>query len=120
MRHFNRISPGLAALGAAAIIGAPPDPASTSTAAPATPVLIADYAFKPAAITVVAGTTVAWTQKDDDPHTVTADDASFDSTGLGQGDVYRHTFTAPGRYPYHCSAHPFMKGVVIVTTGDTP
>ena len=80
--------------------------------------MIEDYAFKPATITVVAGTTVAWTQKDDDPHTVTADDGSFDSKGLGQGDTFQRKFVTAGRYPYHCSAHPFMKGVVIVTKGD--
>ena len=80
--------------------------------------MIEDYAFKPATITVAAGTSVSWTQKDDDPHTVTADDGSFDSKGLGQGDTFAHTFVAAGRYPYHCSAHPFMKGVVIVTKGD--
>ena len=87
------------------------------TAAPTNAVAIQDYAFKPATITVTAGTTVVWTQKDDDPHTVTADDASFDSKGLGQGDTFKHVFDKPGRYPYHCAAHPFMKGVIIVT-GD--
>jgi len=93
--------------------------ATLATAAPATApsqaVLIQDYAFKAPTITVVVGTRVEWTNKDDDPHTVTADDGSFDSKGLGQGDTYSHVFTKPGRYPYHCAAHPFMKGVVIVT-----
>ena len=80
-------------------------------------VLIQDYAFKAPTITVSSGTEVDWTNKDDDPHTVTADDASFDSKGLDQGDVYRHVFLKPGKYPYHCAAHPFMKGVVVVTGG---
>jgi plastocyanin len=92
---------------------------ATAVASPAAPaaqaVAIQDYAFKPATITVTAGTTVIWTQKDDDPHTVTADDASFDSKGLGQGDTFKRVFDKPGRYPYHCAAHPFMKGVVVVT-----
>ncbi len=92
------------------------------TAAPPAPVKvsIADYAFKPATLTVAAGTTVEWTNRDDDPHTVTADDGSFDSHGLGQGDAYRRTFAKPGRYPYHCAAHPFMKGVVTVKGASTP
>ena len=63
------------------------------------------------------GTGVSWSNEDDDPHTVTADDRSFDSKGLGQGETYRRVFAVPGRYPYHCAAHPFMKGVVIVTGG---
>ena len=95
--------------------------ANPSSAQPATKnVAIADYSFKPATITIAPGTRVVWTQKDDDPHTVTADDGSFDSKGLGQGDTYARVFAKPGRYPYHCSAHPFMKGVVIVTKGKTP
>jgi plastocyanin len=77
--------------------------------------VIQDYAFKAPTLTVQTGTEVVWTNRDDDPHTVTADDKSFDSKGLGQGDVYRHTFTKPGVYSYHCSAHPFMKGVIVVT-----
>lgn len=78
-------------------------------------VQIADYAFKQPTITVAAGTTITWTNHDDDPHTVTADDKSFDSKGLGNGDAWSHKFTKPGTYTYHCSAHPFMKGTVVVT-----
>jgi plastocyanin len=84
-----------------------------------TNVEIKDYAFQKPAITVTVGTTVTWTNHDDDPHTVTADDKSFDSKGLGNGDTWSYTFTKPGRYPYHCSAHPFMKGTVIVTGAMT-
>jgi plastocyanin len=80
-----------------------------------TSVAIKDYAFQKQVITVPAGTTVSWTNSDDDPHTVTADDKSFDSKGLGNGDSWTHTFTKPGKYTYHCSAHPFMKGTIIVT-----
>jgi len=88
---------------------------ATPAAVPTHAVAIQDYAFKDPTITIVAGTRVLWTNKDDDPHTVTADDGSFDSKGLGQGDTFSHVFAKPGRYPYHCAAHPFMKGVVIVT-----
>jgi len=80
-----------------------------------TNVAIKDYAFQKPIITIAAGTTVSWTNRDDDPHTVTADDRSFDSKGLGNGDTWTHTFTKPGKYTYHCSAHPFMKGTIIVT-----
>ena len=58
---------------------------------------------------------MTWTNSDDDPHTVVADDKSFDSMGLGQGDAWSHTFTKPGTYRYHCGVHPFMKGTVVVT-----
>ncbi|HME82070.1 MAG TPA: cupredoxin family copper-binding protein [Candidatus Eremiobacteraceae bacterium] len=91
------------------------DGAST-TAAADTHVVIDGYAFKAPKVTIVAGTAVVWKNQDDDPHTVTADDGSFDSKGLGQGDTFRYVFVKPGTYPYHCSAHPYMKGVVIVET----
>jgi plastocyanin len=102
---------------AALVLGA--GQSSAPAAAPAVQVNIQDYAFQAPSITVAAGTEVDWTNKDDDPHTVTADDGSFDSKGLGQDDTFKHVFATPGRYPYHCAAHPFMKGVVIVTGGKS-
>src|SRR5687768_8704241 len=42
-------------------------------------VQVVDFAFEPAAVTVPAGTTVTWTNTGSRPHTVTADDGSFDS-----------------------------------------
>jgi plastocyanin len=95
-------------------LSAPP----ATSAAVSVSVSIQDYAFVAPSITIAPGTTVVWTNKDDDPHTVTADDGSFDSKGLGQGDSYAHVFATAGRYPYHCAAHPFMKGVVIVAEGS--
>jgi plastocyanin len=88
---------------------------AVSTAGPHQTVDISDYAYHKPVITVAAGTTLTFTNHDDDPHTVTADDKSFDSKGLGNGDTWTHTFTKPGTYSYHCSAHPFMKGTIIVT-----
>ncbi len=76
---------------------------------------IAGDAFQPAALTVTAGSKVTWTNADDDPHTVTAQ-GSFDSGGLAQGDSYSRTFRTPGRYIYFCKVHPFMKGVIVVTS----
>jgi plastocyanin len=77
-------------------------------------VTIEGYSFKPATVTVPAGTTIAWKNLDDDPHTVTANDGSFDSKGLAQGDSWSRAFDKPGRYTYHCAIHPVMQGVVVV------
>ena len=90
------------------------DSASATSAATDTHVSIDNYAFKAPKVTIKPGTAVVWKNMDDDPHTVTADDGSFDSKGLGQGDTFRHVFSKAGTYPYHCSAHPYMKGTVIV------
>ena len=105
---------------ASIVIAAAGNARSVAATAPTTTkaVAISDYTFKPATLTIPAGTRVVWTNKDDDPHTVTADNGSFDSKGLGQGDSYARVFSKPGRYPYHCSAHPFMKGVVVVEKGN--
>lgn len=114
------VAPASAALLIFAATIAPAAPSPSPDPAAARTVTIENYAFQPATIRVAAGTEVVWTQKDDDPHTVTAYDGSFDSKGLGQGDVYKHVFDKPGRYPYHCTAHPFMKGVVIVEGAAKP
>jgi plastocyanin len=73
-----------------------------------------NLAFVPARIEVAAGTTVEWTNNDPLPHTVTADDNSFDSGLIQSGQTWRYTFTRPGTYPFHCTPHPFMKGTVVV------
>ena len=98
-----------------------PMPVSTAAAATAPvatdKVAIQGFAFGPATITVKPGTTVTWTQQDEDQHTVTANDGSFTSSPLITGTTYTHTFTAPGTYQYHCSIHPFMHGTVVVGNG---
>jgi plastocyanin len=84
-------------------------------AALASPVVqIKDDAFSPQTITVVAGQTVTFTNEDDDAHTVTAADGSFDSKGLDTNGLWRHTFAKPGVYRYFCALHPFMKGTIVV------
>jgi len=79
-------------------------------------VTIENDSFNPKSIAIESGQTVTFTNKDDEEHTVAADDKSFDSKPLsadGHGN-FRYKFTKPGRYAYHCSIHPFMHGVIIV------
>jgi plastocyanin len=57
---------------------------------------------------------VAWRNNDQLVHTVTANDGSFDSGSIQPGTTWRHTFTRPGTYVFHCTPHPFMRGVIIV------
>src|ERR1700760_196585 len=69
-----------------------PGMSGTSTA-PAAPVagdqvVIDNFAFAPATLTVAAGTTVVWTNRDEEPHTVAANDGSFHSPGMGTGATY--------------------------------
>lgn len=95
---------------------ATPAPASGGSAAAAggSTVEINNFAFAPAKLTVPAGTSVSWKFEDSTQHTVTADDKSFTSEALGNGQTYEHTFDTKGTLAYHCSIHPFMKGSVEV------
>jgi plastocyanin len=83
-------------------------------AAPAGAVSIDNFTFNPAPIVVAAGSAVTWTNEDDVPHAIRADDGSFKSKPLDTGDSYSFTFAKPGVYSYFCSIHPKMVGKVIV------
>jgi plastocyanin len=48
-------------------------------------------------------------------HTVTADDGSFDSGPIAQGETFSQVFNAAGSVGYHCEIHPQMTGTIIVT-----
>jgi len=87
----------------------------TGTPAGTTTVSISNFAFAPASVTVRAGATVTWLNRDEEPHTVTAQDKAFGSATLNTGQSYSHRFTTPGTYPYLCTIHPFMTAVVVVT-----
>ena len=93
----------------------------TTTAATAgTPVagntvMIQNFAFVAPSIIVRVGTTVTWTNADEDPHTVTATDGSFRSPTMINGARFSHTFTTTGTFPYMCTIHPFMHATVVVT-----
>lgn len=83
-------------------------------------VMVVDSAFQAKEITVAIGTTVRWEMSASFPHTVTADDNSFDSGTLRDGDTFTFTFTEAGEFPYYCVFHggpggQGMAGTVIVT-----
>ena len=50
-------------------------------------VRIRDFAFVPAVVTIAPGTTVTWTNSDDDPHALVATDHSFRSAALDTDDL---------------------------------
>jgi plastocyanin len=97
-----------AAAALVALLAAAPSPR------PATVVHIRDDAFIPASVTVTAGDRVTFVNDDDDAHTATADDASWDSEGLNQSQKWTHTFAKAGKIAYHCTVHPMMHGTLVV------
>jgi plastocyanin len=112
-------TPGMPGMsGMPATSGAPAGTAS-ATGSPAAvagdQVTIDNFAFAPATLTVKAGSTVTWTNRDEEPHTVAASDGSFHSPGMGTGATFAHTFSTPGKFDYVCSIHPMMHGTVVVT-----
>lgn len=75
---------------------------------------IQEFRFTPATLTVPVGTTVTWTNHDEEAHTVTSATGTFRSAGLGNEETFARTFTRPGRYEYFCALHPHMNATVIV------
>ncbi len=75
---------------------------------------IKDFMFSPMSLTVPVGGTVTWKFDDSTQHTVTADDKSFASTPMSNGQTFTHTFTTAGTVPYHCSIHPNMTATIVV------
>ncbi|WP_433727002.1 cupredoxin domain-containing protein [Nocardia sp. CA-129566] len=108
--------PGHGMTGTAPTAAATTTTASSAAAAPtANTVDIRNFAFAPAKLTVPVGTTVTWTNSDEEPHTVAANDSSFRSPGMGHGATYTFVFTTPGTFDYICTIHPFMHATVVVT-----
>ncbi len=77
-------------------------------------VKIAQYKFATDTVRIAAGATVVWANDDVAEHTVTFDGTEPGSPTIAPGGTFSHRFDRPGTYPYHCTPHPFMKGVVIV------
>jgi plastocyanin len=106
-----------AALGAATatILAAVVIPTAAENASPADAVSIDNFTFTPASLTVKAGTTVTWTNRDDIPHGIAASNNEFKkSKALDTDDNFSFTFTTPGTYKYFCYIHPHMVGTIVV------
>lgn len=67
--------------------------------------------------------TVLWGNADTAAHTITSgtpetgSDGVFDSSLFAPGKSFQHQFTKIGDYPYYCVVHPWMTGMVTVTSG---
>ena len=77
-------------------------------------VSIVDYAFNAATVHIKVGQTVTWTNTGQQPHTATANDGSFNTPTLSNGQSASHTFNKAGTFAYICKIHPNMKGTIVV------
>jgi plastocyanin len=100
---------------------APPPAADSRAASPATVVTVGlyDNYFQPRTLNVQPGTTVKWVNYGRHTHTVTANNASWDSGDIAPGESYSATFRQPGTYNYHCHHHTQqrMEGTIVVGRG---
>jgi plastocyanin len=72
--------------------------------------------FTPSRIEITAGSRVSWTNRDALVHTVTGN--GWDSGPVTPGATWTRRFDRPGRYTFHCTPHPFMTGVIVVTAAE--
>jgi Icc protein len=77
-------------------------------------IAIDNFSFTPATISVPAGATVRWTNRDDIPHTLVSEDRSFKSAVLDTEGQFSRRFDAPGTFKYFCGLHPHMRGTIVV------
>ena len=77
-------------------------------------VMAKDFMFAPTSLTVAAGSTVTWTNRDDEPHTVVSENGLFRSAALDTNESFSYRFEKAGTYRYACSIHPRMVGTIIV------
>lgn len=90
------------------------NPTTGSSAMTKDAVTIQNMAFSPDTLTVKLGDKVTWNNQDSIGHSATADDNSFDTGVIAQGQSGSATFTKAGTYTYHCKVHPTMKATIIV------
>lgn len=104
------------ALLAAAVLIALAAPQAPSAAAATQTVMMQNYAYSPASLTVHVGDTVTWIQHDTAPHDVVTTSApvAFRSPQLSQGQSWSYTFRTAGTYSYYCSVHPDMRAQITV------
>lgn len=125
MRRTLLIIAGLAVAGLAAVLVGVLSGGSGGTESTYRVVRNLDDFFAPAVIRVEVGTEVEWENDGRNPHTVTADDESFDSGALEHGEEFEHTFDTPGVFPFTCTLHGKpggigMTGVVVVGDVELP
>lgn len=107
------------ALGGFAALVASAPPATTARAT----VVIKNFEFAPATVTVSSGSTVRWENADVANHQVTSGvvdgnrprpDGRVASPLFFRGEAFVAAFPGPGTYPYYCGVHPWMRGTIVV------
>ena len=115
MKRLSFTTMALVSIAALAFLARTSSVSVSAQQAAATPdVKIDNFSFGPPTLTVAAGTTVTWTNRDDIPHTVVSTEGAFKSKAVDTDEKFSYTFAKSGTYSYFCSIHPKMTGKVVV------
>src|SRR5438034_1045122 len=108
--------------GVAPLLGAAPARAGGGcqegmTRGTGTAIKIVDACFTPTILHAQPGQTVTWVNADPFVHNITANGwGHFDD--LKPSERFTATFDEPGLYPFACTYHPGMSGVIVVGSGS--
>ena len=70
--------------------------------------------FAPATLTTTVGSTVVWTNTDNEAHTTTSNTGLWNSNNVAANGTFSFQFTTAGTFPYRCTLHANMTGTIIV------
>jgi plastocyanin len=94
---------------AALLVGASPAGAAVTKT-----VKVYGSTFSPTSVTITAGDTIKWVNKDNANHQIYADHGEFVSAILKPGQSFAFTFKAAGTYTYKDELHPTIRGTIVV------
>ena len=100
---------------ATVLVGAVPAGAATTKT-----VKIFGSAFSPKSVTITAGDTIRWVNRDNENHQIYAIHREFDSAILKPNQSFSFTFKAAGTYAYKDELHPKTLRGTIVVKGAPP
>jgi plastocyanin len=73
------------------------------------------YVFSPSPLTIAAGSTVTWVNKDPGPHQVVSDTGAFAKSKVLNTDAkFSVKFSKTGTFNYHDGINDFMRGTIVV------
>ena len=103
--------------------GVSPSPAGVRALADSVVVTVNGAGATPQVLTVDAGAIIQWWNRDDIPHTITADDGSFGPLQVNDGDRSAAISLPPGVHDYHINSVSSVTGTIVVrdnTQSPTP
>jgi plastocyanin len=109
----------LATVLAAGLVVAPVGSASPVAAGGGATVDVVNTSFSPRTVKVPVGGSVTWRFQDQMTHDATSSQGFWASGPKSTGSTFVHTFTSSGSYPYLCTLHPSMRGLVKVPVSAT-